>query len=122
MKKLFSSLFFIIPIILFSIHQIIEKILNFHFVFIDNYLDDLLFFPIVLPLLLIERRWLLKNKNYYFSLLECVVIVLVISLFFEEIVPLFLNSFTKDYFDYLAYFVGAIYYYVFSQKSFTLNK
>ena len=112
MKSLYNP-FFISCFLVFLIHQILEKLLDFHIVFFDNYLDSFLALPIILSLYLVERRLLFQKPNYQFSLLEVVVISIALSLFFEEALPLISDDFTKDYFDYLALGLGAGFYWGF---------
>lgn len=118
MKSLYNP-FFIACLFVFLIHQILEKLLDFHIVFFDNYLDSFLALPIILSLYLVERRFLFQKPNYQFSLLEIVVISVALSLFFEEALPLLSNDFTKDYYDYLALGLGGVLYWVFGNNSFT---
>lgn len=112
MKELLLSPLFLISSSLFFIHQFVEKFLNIHYVILDSYLDCLLFFPIILTLITLERRVLLKNKHYKLPLFEIVIITIFLSIMFEEVVPQYFTRFTKDYFDYIAYFSGTFLFYL----------
>ena len=112
MKLLFRP-FFLICSSAFILHQIIEKLLDFHIPFLDNYLDSFLALPIILSLHLVERIFIFKKPNYTFSILEIVVVSLALSIFFEEALPLLSEDFTKDYFDYLALGSGTLLFWKF---------
>ena len=108
--------FFLICFSIFVIHQIIEKLFQFHILYLDNYLDSFLCFPIILTLYLVERRILFKKPKLILSLLELVVITIALSIFFEEALPIISNKFTKDYFDYLVLFLGSVLFWFFGNK------
>jgi len=101
--------------LIFGIHQIIQKGLNYHLGFFDNYLDPILSMPILLGLILQERQFLLTRFfyskepiKYQFSILEIVIATLFFAIIFEEGFPKWSPNFTKDYSDYLAYGCGAL--------------
>lgn len=116
MKNLLLKPFFVTCFSLFVLHQVIEKVFDFHIPFLDNYLDSFLALPIILSLHLVERRFIFKKPNYVFSVLEIVVISIALSLFFEEALPLISAVFTKDYYDYLALGLGAVLFWRFGSK------
>ena len=69
---------FIVSIILFSLHQLLQWGLKINIPIADAYLDNLLLMPIVLTFWLAEKRILFnKPKTYELSISE-----IVISLFF----------------------------------------
>jgi len=69
--------------------------------------------PIILGIILWERKFIFKQKSTYtFSLIEIIIITILLSILFEEGFPRWSNAFTKDYFDYVFYFVGALLFYV----------
>lgn len=113
--------FFLTCVVFFIIHQICEKILGWRFIWADNYLDTLLCMPILLGLLLIERNYFKKkifsgqaqNNTYTFSFFEIIIITTTLSLIFEEGFPRWFPTFTKDYIDYLNYFIGGLFFYFF---------
>lgn len=104
-------------VLLFVIHQFFQKILGWNFAVVDSYLDPLLCLPIFMGMMLAERRFFLKKRNYNkvytFSILETIVIGVVLSIIFEEGFPRWSDQLTKDYFDYVFYFVGALFFYFF---------
>ena len=101
----------------FIIHQITQKLFSWNLVWIDSYLDPLLCMPILLGLILAERRFILRNnKVYTFSFFEILVITFILGIIFEEGFPTWSNQFTKDYLDYIFYFVGALLFYFLINK------
>lgn len=104
-------------VLLFIGHQFLQKILDWNFTILDSYLDPLLCLPIFMGMMLFERRFFLKkikhNTVYTFSILETIVIATTLSIIFEEGFPRWSDQFTKDYFDYIFYFVGALFFYFF---------
>ncbi len=109
--------FWIISCSLFIIHQITQKLFLWNLTWLDSYLDPLLCMPILLGLILAERRFILKHNNMYtFSLFEVLVITLALGIVFEEGFPKWSNQFTKDYMDYFFYFVGALLFHFFINK------
>ncbi len=102
---------------LFIAHQVSQKTLGWKIPILDSYLDPLLCLPIFMGMMLVERRFFLKKRNYNkvytFSILEVIVIAISLSIVFEEGFPRWSDQFTKDYFDYLFYFVGALFFHFF---------
>lgn len=110
--KVISSPIFIASSILFLVHQIMQKGLDIHFTPIDRYLDNLLAMPIILTLLMIERRYLLGRKHdYSLSFLEILIATLVIMLIAEILFPLWSNDFTTDWWDIVFYALGSLIFY-----------
>lgn len=113
-KILFSPIFVIITILLI-IHQITQKILLVNLPFIDAYLDDFLAMPFMLSVFLMEQLFW-NRRTTKLTIFEIVIFTTVFAIFFEEIVPKFHESYTKDYWDYLAYGFGSYLFY------FTVNQ
>lgn len=108
-----SNPLFLVACVLFSIHQVIEKILCHPIPLLDNYLDTLLCMPIFLGCLLIERRWLYKKPNFTFTAFEVGFMLIVLSIIFEIVFPWLSPNFTADWWDVLLYAVGGIVFYRF---------
>ncbi len=109
--------------LLFGAHQIAQYGLFINIPFLDNYADPFLGIPCLLGLVLIERSFFLDiyvnrqiAKDYRFSVLEVIVITTVLSILFEEGFSRWSNHFTKDYWDYLGYFLGAVVFLAFINK------
>ncbi len=102
---------------LFLIHQWTQKFMGWKIPWADNHLDCLLCMPVFLTLLLAERRWIFQKTSLYsFSAFETSLIVIVLSLIYEEGFPRWSTAFTKDYWDYLCYGIGALFFYFFINK------
>ncbi len=116
MKPLKSPVF-IICSVLFLIHQVMQKVLDIHFPMIDYYLDNLLAMPIILTLLLVERRILFRRKTYRLSVLEIVMATLLIILVAEIVFPLLSRDFTTDWWDVVFYVLGSLIFYLTINRS-----
>ena len=109
--------------LLFLFHQLSQKAFGFDAGWIDNYLDPLLSMPILLGLLLQERQFIITKyfsqkhpTTYRLSILEITIATLFFAIIFEEGFPKWSSHFTKDYWDYLAYFIGAFIFSIFINK------
>jgi hypothetical protein len=107
---------FIIATLGIAFHQILQKILHIPLPFIDNYADDFFAMPFVLTIFSAEQRHLWKHLNRPLNGFEIAVFTLVLGLFFEEILPKYHAGFTKDYWDYLAYSLGSLWYQSLSRR------
>jgi hypothetical protein len=114
--EVLKSPVFIICSLLFILHQLMQKVLDMHYPLIDRYLDNLLAMPIILTLLLVERRFLFRRKTYRLTVLEVVLATLFVILVAEIAFPLFSEDFTTDWWDVLFYALGSLLFY------FTINK
>ncbi len=103
---------FALSCILFLTHQFAQKGFGIHIPFVHSYLDDLLVMPIILPLILVERRrfygW---GEDFVFSAPVTAALVLAFSLIFELVFPYFSEKFTFDWWDFVAYGMGGILFY-----------
>ena len=108
--QILSSPLFIIVTILLILHQIVQKVLLINFPFIDAYADDFLAMPFILSIFLMEQLfWNRRTGNL--TTFEVVIFTTIFAIFFEEIVPKLNLNYTKDYWDYLAYTLGSLFYY-----------
>jgi membrane protein YdbS with pleckstrin-like domain len=79
---------FIICLVLFIIHQVLQKVYGQHYPLIDNYLDNLLAMPVILTLFLAERIVLFKKeKNYRLPPADIIIATGYIILITEIIFP-----------------------------------
>ena len=109
MTKPYAHPVWIICLIALILHQASQKLWGQSIIFLDNYLDSFLAMPLLLGLLLMERRWLLKwGQHYTLSLFEVGVAVIFFSLLFELAFPYWFEDFTRDPIDCLAYALGAV--------------
>ena len=97
--------------ILFVWHQLAQKVLGWSWLWADSYLDDLLCMPILLGLALANRRYFIQDPRYTFSFFEITVMVIALSILFEEGYPRWWSSFTRDPWDYAYYALGGLWYY-----------
>jgi hypothetical protein len=118
MQVLKSPLFLFCGV-LFIIHQLLQKVLLIKIGVLDKYFDSLLAMPIILTLLLAERRWLFKKGDrYQLPVAHILLTTLYIVVVTEIIFPLLSTRFTGDVIDVLLYGIGSfIFYLVVNKKS-----
>ncbi len=105
---------------LFLIHQITEKIFDFHIAFFDSFLDPFLSIPIILGIHLTERRLIFeRNINFKLPLFEVLVITIFLSLVFEFIFPKYFEGFYSDPLDFVSYGLGTLFFWFFMNKEST---
>ncbi|PHI20845.1 hypothetical protein CEQ90_05635 [Lewinellaceae bacterium SD302] len=95
---------------LFILHQITQRLLGWEFPLIDHYLDPLLCIPLVLGIMAAERK-------LYFGAgrmlaLETLVLTIFLAILFEEVFTRISSEFSRDIYDYLAYALGGIYFWM----------
>jgi len=100
-------------LVLLLAHQITQKWLGWQLPFLDNYLDPFLSIPILLGAIVAERnlfiQHFLRPKERYIyklSIFEIIVLSIFFALVFEEGFSHWSDNFTRDNWDYLAYFLG----------------
>lgn len=103
-------------IIVFFLHQLLEKVLHVHFRPADNYLDPFLSIPFLLgaytygnPILGIDT--ILPRLKLW----EVMAVAFVFAIFFEEGFPRMSSHFHRDKMDCLMYGLGGLFYYYFVQ-------
>lgn len=106
-KPLYSPVF-VVCCITFVIHQLTEKHFRIAVPAADNYLDNFLATPILLTLLMVERR-ILFGRGHLYTLAsgEVVLATLIISVVGEWLFPLLSSNFTFDWLDFLFYTLGS---------------
>lgn len=113
LSKILRSWFIILLMVAFM-HQFTEKLLHIPIPVIDSYLDPLLFMPILLHLLLWERRLLFKKGDTFtFSNLQLVLLFIAISYITEYLFPIWKPQFTADIWDVVCYTLGTIYFHIY---------
>lgn len=111
--EILKSPLFIISCILFIAHQLLQHVFKINIPIADAYLDNILAMPIILPLLLAERRYLFKRGSvYHLPLLEVILATIYVSLISELLFPLLSSRFTFDWLDFVFFFAGAAAYLV----------
>lgn len=112
---------FIGVLLLFSMHQIMQKVLGINMLLLDSFLDPLLFMPILLHLMLWERRFLFgKGSHYILSRQRIVCIWLFVSVLCELLFPYWSDRFTMDYWDVLCYGIGALLFRIYLNKPYEI--
>ena len=106
---------FLLSTIVLIIHQITQKIYDIRIPLLDNYGDDFFAMPFILTLFTIEQ-YIWKRRTTTLSIFEIGVFTMIFGVFFEFIVPLFNNNYTKDYWDFAAYVLGSFAFVLFSNK------
>jgi hypothetical protein len=105
--------FFIISCALFIAHQVLQKIMHVPMGFIDHHLDNLLLMPILLTLLVAERRVIFKRgAQYRLSKTEVVMATALIVVVVEIIFPALSRDFKTDWFDLAFYSLGSVIFYL----------
>ena len=94
----------------FLFHQIIEKILSYHQLFLDNYFDDFLCIPLVIYLIGIIEFYLFNKRLKTLQIQTVWWIFIFYCLLFEWIVPKYFHLGTTDYLDVFMYLTGAFFY------------
>ncbi len=116
MNPLRSPLF-IICLILFIIHQFIEKGMNIHHKWFDNYFDNLLAMPVILSLFQAEKILLFKKaKTFNLSILEIVIATFYIILITEILFPFLSKNFTGDWADVIFYCTGSLLFFFVNKR------
>ena len=101
---------------IFLAHQYFEGT-NQSLEIINNYIDPLLLPILFLPIILIERRWLLDDNSHRFSAVFLFVYLILFAIISELIFPLFSEKFTADWIDVILMGVGvAIFHMVFNKN------
>ena len=103
--------------VVFVFHQFFERILNSSLGVLDSFLDPLLCFPILLPIL--EFEW----KRYYpvrgqLSLSELSMLTLIFAALFEFGFPRINPNFVFDWLDFPCYLLGFLFYVFFLRNQF----
>lgn len=77
-----------------------------------SYFEDLLALPVILSIaLLIMRNAYYRQGAYCLSKLQVLMATAGVSVYFEGILPEINNQYTRDYWDILAYAMGAAFFY-----------
>ncbi|HTO14274.1 MAG TPA: hypothetical protein VLZ83_00775 [Edaphocola sp.] len=85
--------------------------------FADNYLDPLLFMPILLHCILWEQRFIFKKGlNFKLGTSEIIIWLIIISILTEYFFPKWNLGFTADIWDVFPYGLGTIFFMLFMNK------
>ncbi len=112
MKLLYSPVF-ILCCILFVMHQVAQKVMKVSIPLADSYLDNILATPILLTLVVVERRILFKRgTDYILTPMEVIMATLFIILVSEFLFPFVSPDFTFDWVDILCYILGSVLFHI----------
>ena len=100
-----------IALILFALHQGLQYGLGVNIPLIDGYLDPLLCIPIILGGWVEEAS--LKFGPLRLGRIDVLTAVIVLGLLFEEVWPRWQPLFVRDWWDYLAYALGGLWFWFF---------
>lgn len=112
------SVLFLGCALLLGLHQLTQYGLHWRLPAADNWLDPLLAMPLLLTLLVWERRLLFRRGPHYrLSLTEIVLATGYVALLSEWLFPLLSDRFTADPWDLLAFAAGALLYGVVDKRN-----
>lgn len=83
---------------------------------INNHFNDLVAIPIVLSICLWSVRKIHNNPKFQLSFLQCLMMVLFYSWFFELYLPKINPRYTADVIDGVMYLVGGLLFYFVHKK------
>lgn len=115
MIKQFQSYSFWIPLLLFSIHQIIQKGFQINIPVVDDYLDPFCLGAIALHAFTWEQNYLFEKDQI--SIIEICLVVLFLAWVTEILFPIWSNQFTEDAMDFVAIVFGAIWFILTAKKT-----
>lgn len=105
---LLSEPWFILMVSVATAHQLAQKVFRVSLPWADSYLDPLLLMPILLQLVLWERRVLFaKGPRYTLEWWRVALICLLVSVLAEVAFPVMSPKFTADPYDIVCYGLGA---------------
>ncbi len=108
---------FIISSTFFLLHQVLQYLFRINLPLADAYLDNLVAMPIILTLLLAERRHIFrKGHSYQLPHLEIILATLYVSAVSEWLFPCLSNLFTFDPLDFAFFFLGSAIYFLVHNK------
>jgi len=100
---------FIVMVSVAMVHQVAQKIFGISQRWVDSYLDPVLLMPILLQLVLWERRVLFgKGPRYTLEWWRIALICVWVSFLAEVIFPMISSKFTADIYDVVCYVVGSL--------------
>lgn len=99
---------FLVSLLLFLLHQVLQKGFGIHLFFLHAYLDPFLCMPILLGVFDWERQW--RYGAAPLRVWEVAVFTIGCSILFECDFPRWSPRFTADGYDVLAYGLGSAVY------------
>ena len=99
---------------IFIANQLLQRYWGIVIPYVHSYLDDLLLFPVLMPILLFIYRTITPNRVFnWFYILS---IYVYVSITAEVLYPFVFTQYTFDYFDFVAYAFGMVFFVLFFNK------
>lgn len=112
---------FILASILYWGHRfLIQQSLVYETSFLRGFFPDFLALPVCIPLFASSQKIFKLRKKNKIYFIEIILYCILFSVYFEIIGPTFIKSFTRDYWDIVAYFMGGITLYI--SNFWTINR
>jgi hypothetical protein len=109
--------FFLVPVLIFSLNQYLEKVHRIFIPIIHSYLDDLMAMPVILGITLQVFRWIYRSdKSFVFTPVQIIIGTAYVSFVFEVFLPQLSDKYIADPWDVLCYGLGAVYFYFFINR------
>lgn len=109
--KVHQNIVFLSSLNLFLTNQLLEY-WGYYLPYIHAYLDDILCMPVVLSFALVfQRKIVLRQADYTFTIWHIVVAVIYCALVFEWWLPKRSDIYVSDPLDILCYSIGAFIFY-----------
>ncbi|MGB3182908.1 MAG: hypothetical protein WBB45_16065 [Cyclobacteriaceae bacterium] len=113
-KRILTHYGFLIPLVLFAVHQLLQRVLDISIPFADAYLDPFCAGALAPYLLITERKYLFGDHNLLW--LDLTILFVVLTLVSELVFPLFSDRFVTDWWDAAAILAGILWYRVTAVK------
>lgn len=111
MNKLITNVFFWL-LLIFYVFGLLVTYAGFSLPkIIRNYYADLVALPIMLSIVLTVLRHFKNDKTLVLDKYKVLVAFIYLSVVFEFILPNLSSKYTSDYYDVIAYAIGAIIFY-----------
>ena len=107
---------YVICLLIFSLHQVLQLVFHYNLPWANAWLDPFLFPLLLLPLILAEQRFVLRNSGYFFPPLLLTGYFVVLSLLSEYLFPLLSHRFSQDPLDVALMLGGTVLFYFIYRK------
>lgn len=107
MKKQLLHYSFLVPLILFLLHQLTQGVLDIRIPLADNYLDPFCMSALALHLISVERDYIFGSR---ISLWDMIIATVFLSVISELLFPWLAPRFIPDWLDVLAIFLGSLWF------------
>lgn len=101
---------FVLCLTLFLAHQYLQGTAKVPIPFPDGYLDPFLIMPLLLHLVVLERKLLSGNAAYRMPLIQIPGFIVMVAFMGEIVFPLLSSRHVADLWDVIAYILGGLAY------------